>query len=161
MARNSLPRKLRQTPTLAEVRFWRLLYPVRQMGWHFRKQAPMGRYVVDFVCHSARLIVEIDGETHFTEQAPPPPSLPHQGGGEGWCLPRPSDTSQERCQRLGRMRQRARRHTSPLMGDTGRGGWERTENDKTKMSNPRLLPRRLSETGRRVPPGTRGKQADA
>ncbi|QYO76779.1 DUF559 domain-containing protein [Devosia salina] len=61
MARNSLPRKLRQTPTLAEVRFWRLLYPIRQMGWHFRKQAPMGRYVVDFVCHPARLIVEIDG----------------------------------------------------------------------------------------------------
>jgi very-short-patch-repair endonuclease len=68
MARNTLPRKLRRTPTLAEVRFWRLLYPVRQMGWHFRKQAPMGRYVVDFVCHPARLIIEIDGETHFTEQ---------------------------------------------------------------------------------------------
>jgi very-short-patch-repair endonuclease len=63
----SLPRKLRQNPTLAEVRFWRILYPIRQLGWHFRKQAPMGRYVVDFVCHSARLIVEIDGETHFSD----------------------------------------------------------------------------------------------
>lgn len=63
----SLPRKLRQNPTTAEVRFWRLVYPIRQLGWHFRKQAPMGRYVVDFVCHPARLIIEIDGETHFTE----------------------------------------------------------------------------------------------
>ena len=63
----SLPRKLRQNPTIAEIRFWRILYPIRQLCWHIRKQAPIGRYVVDFVCHSARLIVEIDGETHFSD----------------------------------------------------------------------------------------------
>ncbi|WP_375599222.1 endonuclease domain-containing protein [Devosia sp. Naph2] len=63
----SLPRKLRQNPTIAEIRSWRILYPIRQLGWHIRKQAPIGRYVVDFVCHSARLIVEIDGETHFSD----------------------------------------------------------------------------------------------
>ena len=67
MPRPSLPRILRQQPTVAEVRFWRITYPIRQTGWHFRKQAPVGRYVVDFVCHRARLIVEIDGDSHYTE----------------------------------------------------------------------------------------------
>ncbi|MDV3252247.1 endonuclease domain-containing protein [Devosia sp. BK] len=65
VARNSLPRKLRQQPTPAEIRFWRLIHPIRQQGWHFRKQAPIGRYVVDFVCHAGKLIVEIDGDSHF------------------------------------------------------------------------------------------------
>ena len=65
MARNSLPRKLRQQPTPAEIRFWRLIYPIRQEGWHFRKQAPIGRYVVDFACHASKLVVEIDGDSHF------------------------------------------------------------------------------------------------
>jgi very-short-patch-repair endonuclease len=68
MAKPSLPRMLRQQPTTPEVRFWLLTYSLRQQGWHFRKQAPMGRYVVDFVCHRARLIVEIDGVSHYTDQ---------------------------------------------------------------------------------------------
>ncbi len=66
MPRSSLPRILRQQPTPFEVRFWRLIHPLRQSGWHFRKQAPIGRYVVDFVCHRARLIVEIDGDSHYS-----------------------------------------------------------------------------------------------
>ena len=67
MPRPSLPKILRQQPTPFEVRFWRVIHPIRQAGWHFRKQAPIGRYVVDFVCHRARLIVEIDGDSHYTE----------------------------------------------------------------------------------------------
>lgn len=65
VTRDTLQRKLRRQPTAPEIRFWRLIHPIRQAGWHFRKQAPIGRYVVDFVCHRARLIVEIDGDTHF------------------------------------------------------------------------------------------------
>ena len=67
MPRPSLPRTLRQQPTPFEVKFWLLIHPLRQAGWHFRKQAPIGRYVVDFVCHRARLIVEIDGDSHYSE----------------------------------------------------------------------------------------------
>jgi very-short-patch-repair endonuclease len=67
LPRPSLPRILRQQPTLFEVRFWRIIHPIRQAGWHFRKQAPIGRYVVDFVCHHARLVVEIDGDSHHSE----------------------------------------------------------------------------------------------
>ena len=67
MAQPSLPKILRRLPTPFEIRFWRLIHPIRQAGWHFRKQAPIGRYVVDFVCHHARLIVEIDGDSHYSE----------------------------------------------------------------------------------------------
>lgn len=66
-AKSSLPKVLRQQPTVPEVRFWRLIHLIRQTGWHFRKQAPIGRYVVDFVCHRARLIVEIDGDSHYSD----------------------------------------------------------------------------------------------
>ena len=65
MPKSSLPRTLRGQPTPSEVRFWRLIHPVR---WHFRKQASIGRYVVDFACHQARLIVEIDGDSHYTDE---------------------------------------------------------------------------------------------
>ncbi len=64
---SELAKKTRQQPTPFEVRFWRLIHPIRQAGWHFRKQAPIGRYVVDFVCHRARLIVEIDGDSHYSD----------------------------------------------------------------------------------------------
>ena len=67
MPKPSLPKILRQQPTPFEVRFWRIIHPIRQAGWHFRKQAPIGRYVVDFVCHGAKLDVEIDGDSHYTE----------------------------------------------------------------------------------------------
>ena len=67
MAKPSVPRILRQQPTPFEIRFWRLIHPIRQAGWHFRKQAPIGRYVVDFACHRAKLIVEIDGDSHFSD----------------------------------------------------------------------------------------------
>jgi len=33
-------------------------------GYKFRRQVPIGRYIADFVCHEARLIVEIDGGQH-------------------------------------------------------------------------------------------------
>jgi very-short-patch-repair endonuclease len=36
------------------------------MGLHFRKQHPVGPYIADFACAKARLIVEVDGETHWT-----------------------------------------------------------------------------------------------
>jgi very-short-patch-repair endonuclease len=60
-------RKLRREQTLPERRFWALILPWRDAGLHWRRQAPIGPYVVDFVCKRAKLIVEIDGETHFSE----------------------------------------------------------------------------------------------
>ena len=55
---------LRRAMTRAEVLLWRYLEAHHLDRLAFRRQAPMGQYVVDFVCHTARLIVELDGETH-------------------------------------------------------------------------------------------------
>ena len=58
-------RQLRSNPTSAEQELWRHLR-LRQLGHKFRRQQPLGPYIVDFVCLEARLIVEIDGGHHMT-----------------------------------------------------------------------------------------------
>jgi len=63
---SQLAKKLRQSPTLAEARLWQLLFPLRSGAYHFRKQAPIGPYIADFACHHARLVIEVDGDSHFT-----------------------------------------------------------------------------------------------
>ena len=50
--------------TRAEILLWRYLKAHHLDGLAFRRQAPIGPYIVDFVCHTAHLIVELDGETH-------------------------------------------------------------------------------------------------
>ena len=35
------------------------------MGFHFRRQVPLGPYIADFVCHRRCLVLEVDGESHF------------------------------------------------------------------------------------------------
>jgi len=43
---------------------WRLLYPFRTGDYHFRKQVQFGPYYADFACHHAKLVIEVDGDTH-------------------------------------------------------------------------------------------------
>ena len=63
-----LARKLRKSMTDAERKLWRGLR-LRQMHDHkFRRQFPLGPYIVDFVCLEARLIVEVDGGQHADEK---------------------------------------------------------------------------------------------
>jgi very-short-patch-repair endonuclease len=57
-------RALRRNMTEAERRVWQILRLHQLKGYKFRRQVPIGRYIVDFVCHKARLIVEIDGGQH-------------------------------------------------------------------------------------------------
>ncbi|MVT00626.1 DUF559 domain-containing protein [Devosia sp. L53-10-65] len=57
---------MRQEQTQPERRFWKLIRAWRDAGLHLRRQAPIGPYVVDFVCKSRKLIVEIDGDTHYS-----------------------------------------------------------------------------------------------
>lgn len=64
-----LRRKLRANSTGPERAFWRLIFPLRSQGWHFRKQVELGSYYVDFACLHAGVIVEIDGDTHGSDQA--------------------------------------------------------------------------------------------
>jgi very-short-patch-repair endonuclease len=86
----------------AERWIWQILRSHQMQGYKFRRQEPIGRYIADFVCHEARLIVEIDGGqqdgttrswqistasirrslTSCAASAPPKPSpiKAHQGG---------------------------------------------------------------------------------
>ncbi len=47
---------------------WYLLRNRRLAGYKFRRQAPIGKYIVDFLCYERRLIIELDGGQH-QEQA--------------------------------------------------------------------------------------------
>ena len=60
-------RSLRQRSTDAERKLWSRLRDRRLMGFKFKRQAPRGRYVVDFLCVEAALVVEVDGSQHATQ----------------------------------------------------------------------------------------------
>jgi very-short-patch-repair endonuclease len=58
-------RQMRAAPTMAERRlWWHLRHRLAVRGTHFRRQVHLGRYIVDFVSHDARLIIEVDGGQH-------------------------------------------------------------------------------------------------
>jgi very-short-patch-repair endonuclease len=62
-------KQLRQLMTPAETLLWRYLKASRVDGLGFRRQTPIRNYIVDFVCHSAKVIIELDGASHdFEEQ---------------------------------------------------------------------------------------------
>jgi very-short-patch-repair endonuclease len=63
----AIARKLRKNATDAERRLW---YGIRReniAGFRFRRQVIIGGFVVDFACLEARLVVEVDGATHSTD----------------------------------------------------------------------------------------------
>jgi very-short-patch-repair endonuclease len=60
----SRARTMRGAPTDAELRLWRLLRDRRLSGFKFRRQVPVGPYIVDFLCVGAKLIAEADGSQH-------------------------------------------------------------------------------------------------
>jgi very-short-patch-repair endonuclease len=60
----SRAKQLRRTMTRAETLLWRHLKAHRLDGMQFRRQTPIGSYITDFCCHAARVIVEVDGESH-------------------------------------------------------------------------------------------------
>lgn len=57
-------RCLRRTGTEAERRLWYRLRAGQIGGVKFRRQHPIGPYIVDFVCSSRRLVIEVDGGLH-------------------------------------------------------------------------------------------------
>ena len=57
-------RDLRRTMTLPEVLVWQHIRGRRLDGIRFRRQHPIGPYILDFFCEDARLAVEVDGESH-------------------------------------------------------------------------------------------------
>src|SRR5205823_3350652 len=57
-------RKLRRRQTLTEGRLWAALRDRGGTGWKFRRQYPVGRFVLDFCCPELHLVVEVDGPIH-------------------------------------------------------------------------------------------------
>ena len=58
---------LRRNATVAEKRLW--FEFLRDLPQKFTRQKPLGRYVADFYCSRARLVIEVDGDSHFSTTA--------------------------------------------------------------------------------------------
>jgi very-short-patch-repair endonuclease len=58
-------RAFRKSMTDGEQKLWSRLRG-KQLEYYFRRQTPIGKYIVDFVCWKEKLVVEIDGSQHFT-----------------------------------------------------------------------------------------------
>jgi adenine-specific DNA-methyltransferase len=57
-------REMRKAPTDAEARMWHFLRNRRMAGWKFRRQHSITKYIVDFICIDAGLVIELDGGQH-------------------------------------------------------------------------------------------------
>lgn len=66
--RRAAAKRLRANTTPHERLLWRALKQLPMDGSHFRRQAPVGPYVVDFFCPARRLIVELDGGHHNDDE---------------------------------------------------------------------------------------------
>ena len=62
-----LAKNLRKSSTNAERLLWKHLRSKQLHGLKFRRQEPIGNFIVDFVCYEIRLIVEADGGQHSSE----------------------------------------------------------------------------------------------
>jgi very-short-patch-repair endonuclease len=59
---------LRKNMTEAESVLWKKLKTKQVLGLKFRRQHPINTYIVDFYCHSAKLVIELDGGIHKTQK---------------------------------------------------------------------------------------------
>lgn len=59
---------LRKSSTLAEIKLWSFLRKKQLRGYKFRRQTPLGNYVVDFICFEAKIIIELDGRDHLDKR---------------------------------------------------------------------------------------------
>jgi very-short-patch-repair endonuclease len=57
-------KKLRNEMTEAEIKLWEFLSNNKVMGLRFKAQHPIYMFIVDFYCHSLRLVIEVDGSIH-------------------------------------------------------------------------------------------------
>ena len=60
---------MRKRPTRAEVMLWQRPRGKQMRGLRFRRQQPIGRFIVDFYCRQAQLVVEVDGSSHHSSEA--------------------------------------------------------------------------------------------
>lgn len=65
MGKLEFAKRLRKEQTDAELRLWQHLRAKRLLGLKFRRQKPLGPYIVDFICQERMLVVEVDGGQHL------------------------------------------------------------------------------------------------
>lgn len=63
-----LARHLRKNSTPEEIALWMKLRRNQFMGYDFHRQKPIGNFIADFYCYHLRLVIEIDGSGHFTDE---------------------------------------------------------------------------------------------
>jgi len=63
----SVAGEMRKSPTKAEAVFWAAIKDGRAGDAKFRRQQAFGRYIVDFYCRSANLVIEFDGPIHNSQ----------------------------------------------------------------------------------------------
>ena len=61
-------KKLRDNGTEAEEKLWLAVKNNQIEGFKFRRQHPLSFYIADFYCHALKLVIEIDGGYHLTEE---------------------------------------------------------------------------------------------
>ncbi|HET9160434.1 MAG TPA: DUF559 domain-containing protein [Caulobacteraceae bacterium] len=62
-------RTIRRHMSPPEARLWDLLRSEPFADFHFRRQVPLGPYYADFASHRVRLVIEVDGASHWTDDA--------------------------------------------------------------------------------------------
>jgi very-short-patch-repair endonuclease len=65
---NDKARGLRKQLTLQELKLWVRLRELKPLGFHFRRQAPIGHCIVDFASFGARIVIEVDGGQHGMDE---------------------------------------------------------------------------------------------
>lgn len=61
-------KKLRNNRPEPEIKLWHYLRN-KQLGFRFRRQVSIGNFVVDFYCPKIKLVIEVDGDSHFNKSA--------------------------------------------------------------------------------------------
>ncbi len=60
---------LRRNMTLAELILWKKLKDKKIVSAKFRRQHPINMFIVDFYCHEHKLVIEVDGEIHCSQES--------------------------------------------------------------------------------------------
>lgn len=61
-------RNNREAPTPAEAMLWEVLRDKKLEGHKFRRQHPIGKFILDFYCHRSKLAIEVDGGYHLSKE---------------------------------------------------------------------------------------------
>jgi very-short-patch-repair endonuclease len=59
---------MRQNPTIAEKTLWEQLRNNQILGLRFKHQHPIDIFIADFYCHKIKLVIEVDGDVHNSEE---------------------------------------------------------------------------------------------